>query len=106
MWPALVRYVLIVLLPKSDGGRRPIGLFPMVVRVWSRARMIVARAWESANSRPTIFGGAGMGAQRASWLAAFKAEAVARRGAAFAQSLLDLVKAFEQIPHRILALYA
>ena len=105
-WPALVRYVLIVLLPKSEGGRRPIGLFPTVVRVWSRARVIVARAWESAHSRPTIFGGAGMGAQRAAWVSAFKAEAAARKDATFTQSLLDLVKAFEQIPHRILARYA
>jgi len=105
-WPALVRYVLIVLLPKSDGGRRPIGLFPSIVRVWSRARVIVARAWESAHFRPTIFGGAGMGAQRAAWVSAFKAEAAARKDAAFTQSLLDLVKAFEQIPHRVLAHYA
>ena len=31
-WPAVLELVLIVLLPKADGGRRPIGLLPTVVR--------------------------------------------------------------------------
>eukprot|EP00973_Karenia_brevis_P017650 2423738-Karenia_brevis.AAC.1 len=29
-WPAVLQLVLIVLLPKPDGGRRPIGLSPTV----------------------------------------------------------------------------
>jgi len=99
-WPSIVDFVLIVLLPKTDGGRRPIGLFPALVRVWARARACAARAWEAQNARPYIFGGAGMGAQRAAWQAGFRAEAAALTGTAFAQSLLDLVKAFETIPHR------
>ena len=37
-WPDLVNLVLIVLLPKPDGGLRPIGLFPTFIRVWMRAR--------------------------------------------------------------------
>ena len=47
-----------------------------------------------------------MGAQRASWLAAFAAEDAARTDEHFAQSLLDLVKAFEMIPHRHIAVAA
>ena len=43
-----------------------------------------------------------MGAQRASWQAAFAAESAARSGNYFAQSLLDLVKAFEMIPHHLI----
>ena len=36
-WPEQWQIVLICLLPKADGGRRPIGLFSSVVRVWMRA---------------------------------------------------------------------
>ena len=38
-WPARWELVLICLILKSDGGRRPIGLFPSVVRLWMRARV-------------------------------------------------------------------
>ena len=47
-WPEAIRDILIVLLPKSDGGRRPIGLLPTVVRVWMRARGPVVRAWRAS----------------------------------------------------------
>ena len=102
-WAQCVSIVLIVLLPKPDGGRRPIGLFPTLIRVWMRARVHIAREWEAANSRPCLYGGPSMGAQRAAWQAAFAAESAARSGNYFAQSLLDLVKAFEMIPHHLIA---
>ena len=41
-----------------------------------------------------------MGAQRAAWSAAFEAEFAAASGHDHAAALLDLVKAFEMIPHR------
>ena len=63
--------VLIVLLPKPDGGKRPIGLFPS----------------------------AGMSATKAAWLSAWEAEDAAGNGSAYCQALLDLVKAFETVPH-------
>ena len=69
--------MLIVLLPKSSGGFRPIGLFPTIIRIWMRARLVTVRAWESANAMPSIFGGAGMGAQKAAWQAAFVGECAA-----------------------------
>ncbi len=59
----------------------------------------MAREWEAANSRPYLFGGAGMGATRAAWQVAFRAECAARAGKHYAQSLLDLVKAFDKVPH-------
>jgi len=43
-----------------------------------------------------------MGAQRASWLAGFRAETAAQNKRSFAQTLLDLVKAFEKVKHGIL----
>ena len=98
-WPTVMHLVLIVLLPKPDGGRRPIGLFPTRFRVWMRARVELARHWDSTHIFKDCYGGNGMRAQRAAWQAAFRSETAAHRGMSFAQSLLDLVKAFEKIPH-------
>ena len=74
-WCEALDLVLIVLLPKSDGGLRPIGLFPTLIRVWFRVRLGLARAWAHSHSLPCIFGGVGSSAQHAAWQAAFVAEA-------------------------------
>jgi hypothetical protein len=74
VWGEVIKLVMIVLLDKPDGGRRPIGLFPTIVRVWMRARALIARKWESDHFRPGIFGSAGMGAQRAAWQVAFQGQ--------------------------------
>ena len=73
-WARVLEFVIIVLLPESDGGRRPIGLFCSTIRLWWRARICDVRAWEATNHLPTIFGGSGMGAQKAAWQVAFTAE--------------------------------
>jgi hypothetical protein len=44
-----------------------------------------------------------MGAQRAAWLASFEAEQANAKGHDQAAALLDLVKAFEMVPHHLLA---
>ena len=33
-WFDAIGVIMIILIPKSDGGRRPIGLFPSAVRLW------------------------------------------------------------------------
>ena len=68
-----------------------------------RARLFVARACESANALPPIFGGSGMGAQKAAWQAAFMAEAAALTKREYAEGIVDFVKAVETVPHAILA---
>ena len=98
-WARSLMMVIIVLIPKSDGGRRPIGLMPTVIRLWMRARSIEARKWEAANKRDSVYGGCGMGAQRAAWQATYQAEKAKLDGEGYVQSLLDLVKAFETVKH-------
>jgi hypothetical protein len=99
-WCETLNLVLIVLLPKKPEGFRPIGLFPTLLRIWMRARVCTARAWEAVNALPSLFGGDNMGAHKAAWQAAFAAEAAAFEDQEHAQGLLDLVKAFESVPHQ------
>jgi len=101
-WPSAVALVLVVLLPKNDGGRRPIGLFESLVRLWMRARAPVARRWEAEHDRACMYGSAGKGAQRAAWQSAFRAESASLSDDEFVQSLLDLVKAFDNVPHDVI----
>eukprot|EP00975_Prorocentrum_lima_P059075 12389603-Prorocentrum_lima.AAC.1 len=44
--------VMIVYLPKPDGGQRPIGLLPSIARLWGRIQVPVAKAWEISHRLP------------------------------------------------------
>ena len=102
-WPKAVAMVVIALLPKPDGGRRPIGLFPWLPRVWMKVRRDVACEWERLHERPYLYAGVGKGANVAAWKQAARAElARALPGVEYGQVLLDLVKAFERVPHHVL----
>lgn len=100
-WPIEVAVVIIALLPKSDGGLRPIGLVPFLPRLWCRVRKHVATEWERANRHPFLYAGKGMGANVAAWKQAARAELAATSTfrVGYAQALLDLVMAFDRIPH-------
>ena len=63
----------------------------------------MARRWEVANARPYLFAGVGAGADIAAWKQAARAEiADAVDNACYGQTLLDLVKAFDRVPHHVL----
>ena len=85
------------MLPKPDGGTRPIGLFPAAIRLWMRARAPSLRRWESQHNPDEIFGSGDRTAIRAAWLVGFEAEAANGEKDFYTQGLLDLVKAFEQV---------
>ena len=76
-WPDAVGVVIIVLLAKPDGGWRPIGLLPHLVRVWMRVRRDVATEWEASCSRNYLYAGVGKGSTVAAWKQAARAEIAA-----------------------------
>ena len=52
----------------------------------------------------SFYSGPSKGANRAAWTAAFLAEGAANSGKFFSHALLDMVKAFEMIPHHLIVL--
>ncbi len=96
-WPEAIGVTVIVLLRKLDGDFRPIGLMPTIVRLWSRARRMVARRWEGDNARPYFYAGPGCGANVAAWKQGFRAEVADAVEAHYGQLLLDMIKCFEHV---------
>ena len=66
-WQTAIGVVMVVLIPKSDGGRRPIGLFPTLIRLWMRVRLDVVRVWQAGHERPYLYAGPMKGATVAAW---------------------------------------
>ena len=99
-WPTATDLVVIVLLPKTDGGWRPIGLLPFLPRIWMRVRRPVTLEWEKKQERKYLYAGAAKGAAVAALKQAARGERANLWGTAYGQALLDLVKAFERIQHR------
>ena len=56
-WSAAVGVMLVCLIPKPEGGRRPTGLLPSVIRWWMRARLDIVGAWQTANDRAYFYAG-------------------------------------------------
>ena len=71
--------VLIALLPKPEGGFRPIGLLPLLPRLWMRVRRSVATEWEASMHKPYLYAGKRMGSTVAAWKQGFRAEYAAQR---------------------------
>ena len=97
-WPSTIGVILYVILPKADGGRLPIGLFPTLIRVWMRGRLQVAQAWLVANDRSYMYAGPAKGADVAAWKQGLLAEVAQSVRASYVCTLLDLVKAFDSVP--------
>ena len=69
-----------------------------------RIRRKHAKKWEEENAREYLYAGKGKGADVAAWKQAGEAELAAsmKEYVAYAQALLDLVKAFDRVPYHVL----
>ena len=67
-----------------------------------RVRREVAKDWEAKQAREFLYAGAAKGSTVAAWKQAARAELARASNESYVQILLDLVKAFERIPYRVL----
>ena len=89
------------------GGRRPKGLLPSVIRLWMCARLDVVRIWQLEHERYYLYAGSMKGANVAAWKQAARAEWASYHASVdYVSNLLDLVKAFERVPHDWLVAHA
>ena len=101
--PRAIELLLVVLLPKPEGGTRPIGLFPTLVRIFVRyLRPIHACKWEREHSRGYWYGQKRNRCEMAIWKQACLSEYCTYVGMVAASAMLDLHKAFEKVRHCIL----
>ncbi len=101
--PERVALVIILLLNKKSGGRRPVGILPTLYRVWAAIRKPLLHAWERNWSRNFFAAGRGKSATDAAWHRALRAEHAALVGASAGSILWDLRKCFEHGRHSVLA---
>ena len=97
-WPGSHSTAVLHLIPKSTGGRRPIGLLPTLVRLWERVRRGTIRSWRDRESMPFNWSCRGKGSEAAVWQQSVRAEAAVHHGHTTATIMVDLVKAFESVP--------
>ena len=96
-----------VFLPKPDGGQRPIGLMPLLARVWSRVRQKVCAAWERTIDQSAFWGtSSARGCDKAAWLHNVFAGHAKDSQETAASFYVDLAKYYEHIGHTELRLAA
>ncbi len=101
--PDVIALILVRLIPKRDGGRRPIGLLPSLYRIWAKVRAGAVRDWERQWARDYFAAGPGKSAEAAAWASALRAEIARSANASSASVLWDLLKCFEHGQHFLLA---
>ncbi len=101
--PEVMALVVVVLIAKKAGGRRPVGLLPALYRLWARVRQPCVRRWEADWERRYFSAGRGRSACDIAWLRALRAEYASSVGATAASVMWDLHKAYEHGSHTLLA---
>ena len=102
MLPLQVQRLLIFLIPKATGGRRPIMLAPALYRWWARARRPLAEAWDADHDHPFFAASKGRTAIDPVYRRAVKAEVVGNQGKWVITGLWGISKFFERIAHALL----
>ncbi len=101
--PDAMSLVIVVLISKKDGGRRPVGLMPAAYRLWAKVRQGYVRRWEAQWDRRYLAAARGKSATDVAWVRSLRAEYAASSGATAASILWDLRKCFDHGSHVLLA---
>ena len=98
--PKKIALLIVVLIPKVEGGQRPIGIFPTVLRLLDRwYRWQYGANWLSKQDGGSFYGCKGRTVEDAVWRQALLGEWSAAVGRCSASHLLDIRKVFEHIQH-------
>ena len=97
MWTAAVADVLMHLMPKPTGGRRPIAVSATVVRLWERVRKPVIREWAARNQKDYDWAARDRSVEATTWTQSLYDEAATQEGLTSPAVFFDLTKAFEMI---------
>eukprot|EP00971_Amphidinium_carterae_P286669 5691342-Amphidinium_carterae.1 len=90
---------LITMLPKPQGGYRPVALTCSFLRFWGRARLPIMMAWDRERTLRGFWGGKGRSCSLAAWIHSAAGEAARARGEHSASLFLDLARFFEHVRH-------
>lgn len=100
--PAFLWHLLMLLIPKDDGGQRPIGLLTAPLRLWAKARRKHVWRWEREHARDYFWSDTDKPSERCAWHQLAVDEACDGTGLETAAILADIVKCFENVPRDVL----
>ena len=96
-------HAILHMLPKPEGGTRPIGLLASYVRAWGATRRAKMSEWHAAylKERPFLFAGPGRDALDPVWEALTRAQVAQHLDpdVTAASTLLDMTKCFDMVKH-------
>ncbi|MCP4245298.1 MAG: hypothetical protein GY772_32580, partial [bacterium] len=106
-WPSGLTGASVSMIPKPGAvdatGLRPIGLMPVVYRLWAAARQPFVRQWLRPQEFLILGGRPGVGAELAALEANIIASEALASGEHAAAAFLDVSKAYEGVDHALLA---
>ena len=98
-FPDQLAFAQVLMLPKPNGGSRPVGLLPPVVRLWEAARRTSLQDWCLSLDRPWLSCSAGRSPDGTVWRLSVRAEHAVAKGLTAGAVCWDLHKCFDTVPH-------
>ena len=102
--PAAIASIVMALIPKEEGGERPVAVLASTVRMFTRwLRRTYGAAWAASTSRAYVYGVKGATAITCVWRVAALAEWAKAKGLSVVAVFLDIAKAFENVRHDVVS---